>query len=125
MNESLCVILILIIIIYGSSSIPPHCLIHRRHHQPSTGHYLLRIEQSIDNEHTCEHKCSMDHSCSMATFHQRQHRCHLFQHNHRHSLSHPHRSNYAFSTFDHCPGRFSSSHTSQTRVSNVHCNYDS
>jgi hypothetical protein len=128
MYNSLYVILILIIIIdhiYARSSNPSHCLKHLRHHQPSVGHYLLRIEHSINNEQTCEYRCSIDHSCSMATFNRQFHRCHLFEKTPKQSISKPYRSNYMFSTFANCPGRFSLSNIRQTRASNIHCNYDS
>ncbi|CAF3792777.1 unnamed protein product [Rotaria socialis] len=132
MYNSLYDIVIIINIIYQNyawSAILSHCLVHHRHHQPSIGHHLLRIEHSIHNEQICEHKCSTDHLCSMATFNRRYHRCHLFQHHHhhhhhqKHSLSHPYRFNRVFSTFADCTQRFSLSQTE--RVSIVHCDYDS
>ena len=129
MHNNLYVILILILTIYHIHvclSNPSHCLIHIRRHQPSIGHYLLRIEHSINNEQACERRCSIDRSCAMATFNRRFHRCHLFQHHHpKHSLHHPYRSNHIFTTFANCHRSFSLSNTGQTGVSTVHCNYDS
>ncbi len=116
MYNSLYVILILKLIISNIYSSPSHCLLHLRHHQPSIGHYLLRIEYSINNEQVCEQRCAVNHRCSMATYNRQFHRCHLFQHNRKRSLQKSYRSNYGFSTYANCPGRL---------VSNVHCNYDS
>ncbi|CAF5132200.1 unnamed protein product, partial [Rotaria sp. Silwood1] len=128
MYNSLYVIFIQIIIIYhiyAWSSIPSYCLIHHHHHQPSIGNHLLRIEYSIHNEHICEHKCSINHLCSMATYNRQYHRCHLFQYHNKHSISHPYRLNNVYSTFADCSGIFSLSHTTQKRISIVHCDYDS
>lgn len=128
MYNSLYEIFIVINILYYSyswSSRPSHCLIYRRHDQPSVGHHLLHIEHSIDNEKLCEHKCSINHLCSMATYNRRHHRCHLFKHHRKHSLFHPYRTNYGFSTFANCQGSFSLSHIGKTHISIVHCDYDS
>ncbi|CAF3698901.1 unnamed protein product [Rotaria sp. Silwood1] len=89
------------------------------------GNHLLRIEYSIHNEHICEHKCSINHLCSMATYNRQYHRCHLFQYHNKHSISHPYRLNNVYSTFADCSGIFSLSHTTQKRISIVHCDYDS
>jgi hypothetical protein len=128
MYNSLYVILILNIILSNINSSrlnPSHCLLYLRHHQPSIGHYLLRIEYSINNEQTCEQRCSINHLCSMATYNRQFHRCHLFQHNQKRSLSNSYRSNYDYSTYANCSKRFSLSKNRQQRISNVHCNYDS
>ena len=124
MHNSLHVILVLKLALDHVYGWPSHCLMHLRHRQPSTGHHLLHIEHSIDHEHRCDEQCSRHHSCSMATFHRRSHRCHLFQHSPSHSLVHPYRSNYAFTTFAKCPHGRSHSKGQQTHVTNIHCDYD-
>ena len=123
MYNSLYVILIVNILLSNIDSSklnPSRCRLHLRHRQPSIGHYLLRIEYSIDNEKICEQQCSIDQLCSMATYSRQYHRCHLFQDNPKRSTSNSYRSNYGFSTYANCPAK-----NRQERISNVHCDYDS
>lgn len=127
MYNSLYVITILKLLIPNTFSrtwTSSHCRSYLRHHQPSIGHHLLRIEYSISNEQSCEQRCSIDHQCSMVTYHRRSHRCHLFQDHPRRSHWRSYRSNHAFSTYANCPGRFSFTNHQQKRISYVHCNYD-
>lgn len=121
MYNSLYVITILELLIPKTFS---HCRSYHRHHQPSIGHHLLRIEYSVSNEQTCEQRCSSDHQCSMVTYHRRSHRCHLFQDHPQRLHWRSVRSNHAFSTYTNCPRRFSFTNHRQKRISYAHCNYD-